>query len=195
MNAIQNLSNAAKADLARALRNHNFEISPQGVFIPGANVFVGGGFRHWVNRRDERIDPNTMTLEGLTYLIKAGVAGFGQISNWYVALFSDNESPTTALTAATFPATLTEFTNYAEGTREAWAQDAEASQAITNDTTKAEFTCSAGGGTVWGAALTSAAAKSATTGTLLAASKFSAVRTLAEGDVLALEYTLTAADA
>lgn len=195
MNMPVQLSAGARRDLARAIANRTFELSPAGLYIPGAtNLFIGGSLLTRVNGRDEQIDPNTMTLEGISYLLKAGVAGFAQISNWYVALFSGNVTPTTALTAANFVATQTEFTNYAEATRVAWAQDAESGQEITNGTTKAEFTVGSGGGTIWGAAITSASAKSATTGTLLACSKFTASRPLLEADVLSLEYTLAGMD-
>lgn len=194
MQALSRLSRAAKADLGRNLRDHRYEISPAGILFPRANLYLGGAFRSWVNRADEQIDPNVVTLQGLTYALKAALAGFAQISSWYVAPFSGNVEPTTALTAANFVATQTEFTNYDEATRVAWAQDAESGQLITNDADKADFTIAAGGGTVWGAALTSASAKSAVTGTLLACSKFSNARVLLEDDVLTLEYTITAAD-
>lgn len=192
---VQNLSERIRRSFARRLRNNQYEVSPAGVLFPRDGVFIGGHFQSWVNGEDEQVDPNTMTLQGLTYGIKAMVAGFAQISTWYVAPFSADVAPTTALTAANYTATQTEFTNYAESTRVVWAQDAEASQTIVNSADKADFTISSGGGTVWGAALVSASAKSATTGTLLCCSKFSASRVLQAADVLTLAYSLVAADA
>lgn len=196
MNMKVNLSAGARRDLARALANRSFELSEDGrLYVPGAaKLFIGGSLLTRVNGRDEQIDPNTMTLEGISYLLKAGVAGFSQISNWYVALFSGNVTPTTALTAANFDGTQTEFTNYDEATRVAWDQDAESGQEISNSATKAAFTISTGGGTVWGAAIVSASAKEATTGTLLSCSKFGASRPLQAADVLSLEYTLAGMD-
>jgi len=192
---VQKLSHRVRQAFARRIRNNQYEVSPAGILMPRDGVFIGGHFQSWVNGEDEQVDPNTMTLQGLTYLIKAAFASYAQIGTWYVAPFSGNVAPTTALTAANFTATQTEFTNYAETTRVVWAQDAEASQTIVNNADKADFTISSGGGTVWGAALVSASAKSATTGTLPCCSQFSAARVMLAADVLTLAYSLVAADA
>ncbi len=88
-------------------------------------------------------------------------------------------------------ATTTEFTNYTESNRPEFVDGTVASGSVSNSASRAEITAGTGGGTVWGGGLLSVATKSATTGTLLAAAKFSSSRVLSETDVLAFQYTLT----
>lgn len=185
-----------RAELSRALANHHYERMPDGgLFFPRAGAIATGVFRTWLNGSDERIDPNMMMLVGLDDILKVYFQQSAQRTAFYIAPFSDNETPSNALTAATFPATLTEFINYAESARPVWDDaDAVASQTAANTTTPARFTIGSGGGTVWGAALTTASAKSATSGLLVCASKFAAARTMLEGDKLDIEYAITAAD-
>jgi hypothetical protein len=73
--------------------------------------------------------------------------------------------------------------------------DAEASQSVANNTTKATFTIDTGGGTIYGAGLLSASAKSSASGKLVCSSAFAASRVLLVADTLAIKYTITAADA
>jgi hypothetical protein len=184
-----------RAELSRALRNHHYECMDDGrVLFPQSGLIGAGSFRTWVNGADEQITPNVFTLAGLSYMLKAGVAQFAQLTALYVAPFSQNADPANTLTAATFNSALTEFINYDETARPLWNKDAEASQAIGNTTTPARFTISTGGGTVWGAALISASAKSSASGTLLPCAKFAAARVLLAADKLDIEYVLTAAD-
>lgn len=182
-------------ELARALRNHHYEAMDDGrVLFPRQGLIAAGVFRTWVNGGDERVDSNVLTLAGLSNILSVYFAQGSQAAAFYVAPFSDNEEPANTLTAATFASTLTEFTNYTQSTRPTWAKDAEASQSIGNATTPARFTIDAGGGTVWGASLITASAKSSTGGLLVPCSKFAAARVLLEGDNLDIEYTITAED-
>jgi hypothetical protein len=111
-----------------------------------------------------------------------------------VALFEGNYTPVAGVTAATFTADATENTTYDETTRVAYDEAAAASQSTTNAASRATFTCSATK-TIYGAALVSASAKSATTGTLLAIVRFATARAVIDNDVLLVTYTVTAASA
>lgn len=149
-----------------------------------------GHYEVYLNGELVEITPNLVPAAARSYWLKAGVAGGAQISAWFGAPFSAAVDPTSALTAANFGSTLTEFTNYGEVNRPAWTQDAEASQAIENAATLMSITIGAGGGTINGIALMSVATKGSTTGTLLAATRFAAARVVVEGDVLQFKYKL-----
>lgn len=151
-----------------------------------------GCFEVYVNGELVEVAPNLVPAAARSYLLRAGVAGGPQISQWYGAPFINDVAPTSALTAANFEATLDEFTNYTESNRPLWAQEAEANQAIENTSTLMEFTVGAGGGTIAGIALLSVNAKGSTAGTLLAATQFAEPRVLQAGDVLQFKYKLQA---
>lgn len=161
-------------------------------YAAGSDVANAGVFEVYHNGELVEIVPNLVPKAARSYLLRSGVALGAQIGTWYGALYINDLAPTDDLTAANFPATLDEFVNYTETARPTWAQDAEANQAIENTTTLMSFTIGTGGGTVSGIALTSVNTKDATTGTLLAATKFSAPRTVLEGDVLQFRYKLQA---
>ena len=180
-----------RREFSRALANHKYEVTPNGVYFPEAKAAVGGIMLTTVNGRDTAVDPNTYTIEGLNSLLTSGIKNGAQPAAFYVAPFSGNVAPATSLTAATFTATQTEFTNYDETSRPEFVDGAVSGGSLNNSASRAEITCSSGGGTVWGAGLISVATKSATTGVLMACVKFASARTLAESDVLAFQYTLT----
>jgi hypothetical protein len=185
-----NAYNARRAAALRASNDARYVESASGLMVPAGDVEVflrpKGGERRLVE-----IAPNLMPAASRTYQIKAALAGFAQISTWYIAPFSNAVDPTSALTAANFHATLAEFTNYDEVTRIEWDQDAEASQSIANAATLATITCSAGGGTINGIAVLSVSTKSSGAGTLLSAIRFGTARPLEEGDELSFRYTAT----
>ena len=107
-----------------------------------------------------------------------------------MALFEGNVTPGASLTAATFTATTTECTAYDEAARVAFNEGAAAAGVIDNAANRALFTMNATK-TVYGGALLSASAKSATTGTLLAAARFATPRNVVDDDELSCRYTLT----
>lgn len=193
---IDNISPTAAAELARDFRNHNYEVAETGVLFPRSRLFVGGAFRHSVNGGDVAIDKNLVVNEGLNYLLSTAFGGGAQISQFFIAPFSANVTPVATWTGANFTASATEFTAYAGSTRLEWVRGAAASQAIGNTASPAVFTYSAGGPyNLYGMALLSASAKSATTGILAVATRFSAPRLNQQaGDRLSVEYVLTAQD-
>lgn len=141
-------------------------------------------------------EKNLVTNEGLNALLDTYLNGDGtaKIPAWYVALFEGNYTPAATLTAATFTATATESIAYSEATRVLWVDAAASAQQITNSASKATFTMNATK-TIYGAALISASAKSATTGVLFAASRFSVARAVVAADQLLITYTVQAASA
>ena len=120
-------------------------------------------------------EKNRVVGEGLAYMLNAALRGEGVMSTFYIAPFAANVTPAANMTAATFPTTMTEFTNYAEPNRVAWVTDGPATSTnvfLTNAAAPALFTIAGGPqNVIWGAALLSAQAKSSTSGFLFAAQK------------------------
>lgn len=137
---------------------------------------------------------NLITNQGLNHLLDVLLRGTTQVSPWYVALFEGNYTPTSGDTAANFTANATESTAYDEATRVEYVEAAAASQSTTNSANKATFTINATK-TIYGAALLSASAKSAITGTCLAVTRFTTSRAVIDNDVLQVTYTISAASA
>lgn len=176
-----------RAEILRHLRNHRWERTATGIELPRMKANIAGHFDRWVNNEDHDVGYNLLVNEGMDLVLVSGIVP----NTFYIAPYSNNVAPTTALTHLTAPGTLGEATNYTESVRQTWVQDAEASQAVTNSGTKAVFTTNTGGYTCWGAFMITSNTKSATTGTLLAAAQFSASRSLLATDTLTLQYTVS----
>lgn len=181
-------------EFMRAIRNKHYEETPNGVLFPRMGAFVAGQYTTWVNDRDMQVDPNVVPAEGIAQILKSGLNG----TPCYIAGFTQNVTPNGSLTAALFDTNLTEFTDYDESTRRAWTVPTDpVSGAYSNSASPAVFTTSTGivDLDVYGAGLLTQAAKEATTGKLIAASKFSSKRTLNAADKLTIQYDLSATSA
>ena len=193
-----------RAEFSRALRNHQYEISEGGIHFPKQGVMAAGVYVHDVNGEDQREDANIVTSEGLAHMLDVALHDAAKTATWYFRLFSANTTPLYSWTAANFTANATEITSntegYSETTGQAFVEDdavaagasSTASASITNSANKAAFTiATATSVSVWGAGLLSSSTKGGTTGTLMSASKFAAVRDLYNTDVFNLSYTLS----
>lgn len=172
----------------------DFEKIESGLLVPVRHkLIVGGRFLGQIVRKgqviDEFEDANIVVNQGLNYLLNTGVAGTGQLTTWYIGLFSGNYTPQASDTAATISANATEWTNYAESTRQAYTAPSTTTQTLTNSAATATFT-QASAGTIYGAFMVSNSQKGGTAGVLLAAAQFSAAKTVASGDLLVMTYTL-----
>lgn len=176
----------------RRLRANKYEITADGgVAIPAMGLKFHGHWETSVNGAPWEVDPNIVVDEGILHFLTTTLDQGSQNSAFYVAIFGGSVTPAASWTAANFTSNSTEFTNYTESTRVLWANDVAASGAIGNLTTAALFTMNTGGGTVRGAALLSASAKSATTGVLIASARFAADKVLGTGEELRVKYTIT----
>jgi len=183
-----------RQEVLQRIGAHKYERRPDGaILLPAMGILIGGSWITEVNGCDREVTPNIIPDEGLDDLLDVWLGNGTQSATWYIAPFSQNMTPGASLTAADFTADTTEFTNYDEAARVTWADDAVSGQAITNAAVKADFTMSSGGGTIYGAGLLSVSTKSAVTGKLAAATRFGSSRTLAEADILTVQYTLSAA--
>lgn len=187
-----NLMAKHRAEALRRLRSGQYEVSDNGVvLVPAMGLSFAGHWETQVGDEPWHVDPNIVVNEGILHILDVALDQGAANSAFYIAPFNGAVTPAASLTAATFTGTTTEFTNYDETTRVAWANDAVASNAIGNNTTPATFTISTGGGTIRGAGLISASAKSATSGKLIAAARFNADKVMAAAEELRVKYIIT----
>lgn len=185
-----------RREFQRAINNHKYEMTDEGILFPQQHVLASGLYIHGVNGDDWRKDKNLLTTEGLNHMLDTEFHDGTKVSTWYFGLFSGNVTVLNTWTAANFTANATEITSntegYSETTRQAFVEAAASAAAITNSASKAAFTiATASSISVWGAGLLSSSVKGGTTGTLMSAAKFSAARTLYNTDVFNLGYTIT----
>lgn len=169
--------------------------SDGGVLLPRNELKVGGRFAVEHIREGELIDefevPNLVVNEGLNHILNTVLNAGTPVTTWYLGLFEGNYTPIATVTAATIAAASTESTAYDESTRQEYVEAAASGQSITNAASKATFTLNATKN-IYGAFLVSASAKSATSGVLLAAARFSSPKAVVDDDQLLLTYTFSA---
>lgn len=185
-----------RGEILRALANRKFEPTGDGGILIGAGInAIPMGVFDVEHRREGDLlarvaGSNIIPTEGLNHILSAVVAGGSQVLTWYMALFEGNVTPGATMTAANFTSTATECTAYAETTRVAYQEGTPTGGVVDNASNRALFTMNATK-TVYGGALLSASAKSATTGVLLAAARFATPRNVVADDELSVRYTLT----
>lgn len=192
MSDLNSLSRRARHEVLRAVRNHKYDRSEEGVVIPSMKLFIGGVFESAVGDGPWDVDANLVPTEGLNHILDVALSQATQKSAFYIGIFSGNVTVQSTWTGANWVANATEFTNYDEATRRAWTEAGVAAGVITNTASPALFTIATGGGTVRGAALVEASAKSAVTGVIIAAARFSVDKVMAAAEELRVRYTLTA---
>lgn len=183
-------------NLGRLFRNHHWERDDDGEILIG-HARIGGVFEcDAADGLGVVQTRNLITTEGCNYLLSVGVANGTQHTTFYVAPFSGNVAVADTLTAANFASTQTELTTqYSESTRVAFVESTPASKSTNNTANPATITAAVDNVTIWGLGLLSLSTKGGTTGVCLAATKYSAARTLAlTGDTLGIKYTLTLAN-
>ena len=139
----------------------------------------------------ERIH-NLMPNEGVAHALGVLLKGVTQVPTWYIGLYEANYTPTLADTAATFPASASETTTYAETTRVVFNEGAVSGGTCDNSANKAEFTSNADK-TIYGGFIASASGKGATSGVLLSAVKFASPKTFDTGDIIRVTAGFTLA--
>jgi len=153
-------------------------------------------------RNDELIHTqtgkNTFTTEGMARLLNIVFRAQATEAAIYVGIFKNNVTPAVGATAA---AKLGAAGTYGEcqdadydspaTNKPAYTIASTSTASCTNAASAASFTM-AGSITVYGAFLSTVAAKTATTGTLFAAKAFTSSRAVIDNDVLAVTYIITA---
>lgn len=202
---MHNLDQKHHAELARRIRSHGFEFDDRGIRVAKMGISIGGA----IKVRDFRdgscqiidIDANLLLNEGLTHLVNVllpPTGGYSQITSWYIAPYSNDYTPVSTLTAATFTATAGEFTSYSGSNRLALTIASVATTPSTgNSANTALMTVNASGPfNIYGAGVLSASAKSSTSGKALAAVRLDNPKlAMTNNEKLGWEYVFSAADA
>ena len=143
-----------------------------------------------------RIEENLCPDEFINHVLDIALSGGTQITNWYLALFSNNHSPAAGNTYAS-PG-YTEATGYDETTRPLWNEGGVSAKSITNSANKATFTMDGTDGTIYGAALVSDDTKGDTAGggVLGPVAQFTggAITGIVDDDVLKVYMTINGSD-
>jgi hypothetical protein len=142
---------------------------------------------------------NTFTTEGMAYLLNIlfGTTSKAASNIWYVGIFKNNVTPAVGDTAATKLGAAGTYGECQDADYDSPATNkpsyipaSTVTASCTNAASVASFTMNAGI-TVYGAFLSSETAKTATTGYLMAAKKFSSARAVIADDVLAVTYVIS----
>ena len=164
-------------------------------------LVIGGGFLV-VHRRikrgivivDREYSPNLVVDQGVNYVLNTAINGAAQVPTWYVGIFKNNYTPLASDTLAggfvTSAGEAAASTDYSQASRVTYTEAASTAKSITNSASPATFTILTTF-TAYGAFLCSAA--SGTTGTLLAAAKFSTSKSVSNTDELDVTYTINGA--
>lgn len=177
-------------DVKSQLQMGRFERTEDGIFVPSSRLLINGVFRYSKRGEPEEFSENLVVDQGLNYLIAAAIGDTSVISSWYIAPFSGDVTVLASWTAANFTANATEFTAYSSATRPAWGSGTVASGGVDSFSDKAEIASTSDSQVIRGAALISASAKSNTSGTLMAASRFPSDKNLDTGEILDIGYGL-----
>lgn len=190
---VTDMMNRWKAEFARALRNFRFERTENGVWFPAQKAGFGGIFATSVDGAPWQHHKNTVALEGLDAQLSTYFNNGSPPVAFYLAPFTNNVAPTSALTAALFAGTQGEYTGYTQPTRAQWVSNGpSAAQTVSNSTAPGTFTIGAAAVNITGAALlATASAKGAITGVLVAAALFSTPNSLNPGSTLKVQYSLS----
>jgi len=176
--------------LKHALDDGAYEHTEEGLLVPALRLMAQGKFCYHKRGEPEEFSDNLVVNEGLDYILGAALRGVTPVSSWFIGIFSGNVSVAASWDASNFTSNATELTAYSSATRPAWTPAAVSGGVITSFSAKAEFEATSSI-TVRGAGLLSSSVKSGTTGTLIAASRFSADKSLAEDEILDVGYQLT----
>jgi hypothetical protein len=176
--------------LARAIADGRFEETELGLFVPSERSLVAGRFCYGKRGEELEYSDNLVVTEGLNYIVGVALKSVTQITTWFIAPFSGAVTVQATWTAANFTTNSTEVTGYASATRPAWTGGSVTAGAVNSFAAKAEIKATSTI-TIRGAGMLSASAKSATTGTLLGASRFGSDKVLDTDEILDIGYGLT----
>lgn len=188
------LLNKIRNEIRGALVANKFDKADNGLFFPASRLFIGGTMTYSIDGGPRVMGDNTATFEGLNDLLSVYFIQTAQRVAFYFVPYKNNVAPDGTLTAASFNGTMSEFINYTASTRQVWTPGAVASQSVDNSAASAQLVIGTGGATIYGAGLSTASAKSATTGVLPVCAAFDTAAVLTAGSKLNLEYVISAQD-
>lgn len=201
---MSNILQSHPGEVAKAIRNHRYDLADNGLFLPGSKVFLGGAMQVRNYEDDSvqsmRVDSNTLLLEGIIHALNnifVPTGGYSQVLQWYFAPYKNDYTPTNDLTAATFAATAGEFTQYNGANRLPLVVATATTTPVTGSTADSVLIFNSGGPfSVYGSGIMSAQAKNAITGKGFACVRMDApMLGMPGGSKLGFSYQLTGADA
>lgn len=181
-------------ELARELRAERFDLTPAGVYFHRPGVLVGGEYFGRVNGGEwEKEGDNLIVTEGMAHMLNVALGTTAKPAGYFLAISSGATPPAANWTAASYAATASEIVSMTEGhtgaTRPAWTPTNTSTGSIDNMASVAVLTiATAAQLNVTGAALLSNSVRGGTSGVLVSASLFPAVRTFQNGDTYELGY-------
>ena len=188
--------------------NKDFSRRASGLLVPEnrAKLLMAGSYHCELTRTDGSVEEwdtkNPVVNQGLNYILGAGLAGGSQITAWYLALFTGNYTVLASDTASVIASNASELaaTYYTAGARQVWTPNSSTvtGQSTSNSSAAASFTfqnISSPPTNIYGAFLVSSATAVGTGGSLFSGAQFASLKGVANGDVLQITYTYTAASA
>ena len=182
-------------EFMRRFRRHDYELTDEGgIFFPRSRVLVAG--RYAVQDGSGTLAVNNLvTNQGQDYLLNVALGGQAAQAGWYLALYSNDYTPTEDATAATFPVMAGEITSTTEGysnaTRQRWIPAQASNTTMHNLASPAVFNMvTASVVNVTGIGLLSDSARGSTSGLLLSAAKFRVARPYENGEEARITYTI-----
>lgn len=185
-----------KSVVASAIAAGTFTDTTNGTVFEHGGFSVKGEYFDRVNGGEWVRNENLVVNEGLAHILNVALGTKAKSANYYLALFSGATAPTPTWTAASFASVASEIVSNTEGytnaTRPVWTPAEATVNSIDNMVTAASLTIATSSTlTVTGAALLTAAAKGATTGVLVSATKYAAPRQFQNGDIYEVGYRLS----
>lgn len=164
-------------------------------------ILARGRYHLFIDGEHVETSSNLIPNEGLIYLLRTGLLGASQLSNFYLAIYSGAVNPQPNWTAANFASNANEITSPTEGysnaNRPQWVPDSTtpATPLMGNLAAKASFNivCSSTLN-ISGAALLSSNIKGGTSGALISATRFENVHTVNNGSTFQLGYEVELVD-
>lgn len=175
-------------EFQRNINNHNYEVTDSGIEFASAGVQVFGEYQDAYGT-----EKNMLPVQGLNHILMVALSSTAKAPGFYLALYTNNFTPTAGLTASQFASTAGELVSssegYADPTRRVWTPSAADAGAIDNYASKAEFNIvTASQITIRGAALLTDQTKGSTSGSIISATRFSNDRIEFNGNVYQLGY-------
>lgn len=141
-----------------------------------------------VNKRTGEIvesseEHNLMPLEGINHMLDVTLIGGGQVTEWYLGLYENDYTPSSADVAATFPTLAGEATAYSAAARLTLALGSADAGVTSNAASRSEFEFTETK-TIQGGFIVSTPTKGSTAGVLLSAVKFSSPRVVDDEFIL-----------
>lgn len=184
-------------ELALALANDNFDITPEGLYFPRQGILAKGCYFDRLNGGEWQETPNLIVDEGIATILSVAFAATAKPAAFYLALFSGATAPAANWTASNFASVSSEIVSQSEGytsaTRPVWTPPSStATNSIDNLSSVASLTiATATSLTVTGAAMLTNSTRGGTTGKLISATKYGSSRAFQNGDVYEVGYRVS----